>query len=130
MLTPDQFRVNEAWIAARINDEFLFVKEDPYDIYVLMDAASCYVLGHVLSRVVDEAPNDKDIHDLFNTAWQAKMQWAETLIITENSPADEIFSKHARQNGLSIKKVLISDLEPILGPLKELFASDFMRDST
>ncbi|MEA3415397.1 MAG: hypothetical protein U9R02_04445 [Thermodesulfobacteriota bacterium] len=130
MLTPDQFRVNEAWIAVRINDEFLFVKEEPYDIYVLIDAASCYVLGNVLSRVVDEAPYDKDIHDLFNTAWQAKRQWAKTLIITENLPADEIFSKHAQQNGLSIKKVSISDLEPILGPLKESFASNFMGGNT
>ena len=40
MLTPDQFEVNDAWIAVRINEEFLFVKEDPYDMFVLMDAAS------------------------------------------------------------------------------------------
>ena len=117
MLSPDQFRVNEAWIAVRINEAFLFVKEEPYDIYILMDAASCYVLGHVLSRVIDEAPNENDIHDLFQTAWQAKSQWAETLIITENSPAEDVFSKYARQNGLSVKKVSITDLEPILGPL-------------
>lgn len=130
MLSPDQFRVNEAWIAVRINEAFLFVKEEPYDIYILMDAASCYVLGHVLSRVIDEAPNENDIRDLFQTAWQAKSQWAETLIITENSPAEDVFSKHARQNGLSVKKVSISDLEPILGPLKESFTSDFMGGTT
>jgi len=129
MLAPDQFRVNEAWIAVRINDEFLYVQEDPYDIYVLVDAASCYVLGYVLSRVVDEAPNENDIRDLFKTAWNAKKQWAETLIITESSPADKIFSKHAREIGLSITKVSISDLEPIIGPLKESFASCFMGDS-
>ena len=48
MLAPDQFRVNEAWIAIRVNETFLFVKDEPYDIYVLIDAASAYVLGHVL----------------------------------------------------------------------------------
>lgn len=64
MLTPDQFRVNEAWIAIRVNEAFLFVKDEPYDIYVLMDAASAYVLGHVLSRVVDEAPHEKDVEAL------------------------------------------------------------------
>ena len=36
MLTPDQFRVNEAWIAVRVNEAFLFVKDEPSDIYVLM----------------------------------------------------------------------------------------------
>jgi hypothetical protein len=129
MITPDQFRVNEAWIAARINEEFLFVQDDPYDIYVLMDAASCYVLGHVLSRVFDEAPQEEDVKELFQTAFQAKNQWADILILTGNSPADDVFKKQGEQKGLSIKTVNPSDLEPILGPLKESFTSDFMRSS-
>jgi len=130
VITPDQFRVNEAWIAVRINEEFLFVQDEPYDIYVLMDAASCYVLGHVLSHVVDEAPQEKDVKELFQTAFQAKNQWADILILTGNSPADDVFKKQGEQKGLSIKTVNPSDLEPILGPLKESFASDFMRSST
>jgi len=72
MLMPDQFRVNEAWIAVRINEEFMFVKDEQYDMYVLMDAASAYVLGHVVSRVVDESPREKDVEDLFEKAWAAK----------------------------------------------------------
>lgn len=130
MFTPDQFRVNEAWIAVRINEEFLFVKNEPYDIYLLIDAASCYVLGHVLSRVVDEVPEETDINELFQTAFQAKNQWAEILILTENSPADNVFRKQAERKGISVKIVNTSDLEPILGPLKESFASDFMGSPT
>ena len=101
MLTPQQFRVNEAWIAVRINEEFLFVKDEPYDIYVLMDAGSAYVFGHVLSRVVDEAPNEKEVEALFRKAWEAKNQWAEKLIITENSTAHDAFRKQAVKNGLN-----------------------------
>lgn len=130
MISPDQFRVNEAWIAVRINEEFLLVQDEPYDIYVLVDAASCYVLGHVLSRVVDEAPKEKDVKDLFQAAFRAKNQWAEIVILTGNSPSDVVFRKKAEQEGLPIKIVSSSDLEPILGPLKESFASDFMRSST
>ncbi|NIA12046.1 MAG: hypothetical protein GWP10_20570 [Nitrospiraceae bacterium] len=96
----------------------------------MMDAASCYVLGHVLSRVVDEAPQEKDVKDLFQAAFQAKNQWADILILTGNSPSDDVFRKQAEQEGLSVKTVNPSDLEPILGPLKESFASDFMSDST
>ncbi len=88
MLTPDQFRVNEAWIVVRVNEDFLFVKDDPYDMYVLMDAASCYVLGHVLSRVTDEAPDEKQVEALFKEAWEAKEQWAEKLILIKNSIAE------------------------------------------
>ena len=130
MLTPDQFEVNEAWIAVRINEEFLFVKDEPYDIYVLMDAASAYVLGRVLSRVVDESPHDKDVEALFRRAWEAKKQWAEKLIVPENSIAENVFKLQAEKNGLSIEIIPLSDLEPIIGPLKELFASDFIGNAT
>ena len=130
MLTPDQFRVTEAWIALRVNESLLFVKDEPYDIYVLMDAASAYVLGHVLSRVVDEAPHEKDVEGLFKKAWEAKNQWAEKLILTENSIAEDVFRTQAEKNGLSVKIVPLSDLEPIVGPLKESFASDFLGNST
>lgn len=130
MITPDQFHVNEAWIAVRINEEFLLVQNEPYDIYVLMDAASCYVLGHLLSRVVDEAPQEKDVRNLFQTAFRAKSQWANILILTGNSPSDDVFRRQAEQEGLSVKTDSLSELEPILGPLKESFASDFMKSST
>jgi hypothetical protein len=130
MITPDQFHVNEAWIAVRINEEFLFVQDEPYDIYVLVDAASCYVLGHVLSRVVDEAPQEKDVRDLFQAAFRAKNQWANFLILTGNASSDDVFRRQAEQEGLSVKTVSLSDLEPILSPLKESFASDFLKRST
>ncbi len=127
---PDEFKVNEAWIAVRINEEFLFVKDEPYDIYVLMDAASAYVLGRVLSRVVEESPHDKDVEALFRKAWEAKKQWAEKLIVPENSIAENVFRIQAEKNGLSFEIVPLSDLEPIIGPLKELFASDFIGTAT
>jgi hypothetical protein len=130
MLTPDQFRVNEVWIAVRVNEAFLFVKDEPYDIYVLMDAASAYVLGHVLSRVVDEAPHEKEVEALFRKAWEAKNQWAEKLVVTENSIAENVFRTQAEKNGLYFEIVPLSDLEPIVGPLKESFASDFMGNAT
>jgi len=126
MLTPDQFSVNEAWIAIRINEAFMFVKDEPYDIYVLMDAASAYVLGNVLSKVVDEAPQEEDGEALFEEAWATKNQWAEKLIGPKSSIAENVFRRQAEQNGLSVETVPLSDLEPIVGPLKELFASDFM----
>jgi len=130
MITPDEFRVNEAWIAARINDEFLYIGGEPYDIYCLVDAASCYVLGHVFSQVANEAPIEADVQDLFQAAWQAKSQWAEMLIITEDSPAEEVFLKQAKLNGMGVKKIPFDALEPILGPLKESFHLDFMGNRT
>lgn len=130
MFDPNQFQVNEAWIAFQVNEEFLFVQGEPYDIHLLMDAASGYVLGHVLYRVVDGAPQQKDIEDLFRRAWEAKRQWAEKLIIANRAPADETFRKQAEMKGISVQIVSSKDLEPIIAPLKESFASDFMGRAT
>ncbi len=94
-----------------------------------MDAASCYIFGYILSHAVDEAPRKKDVKELFQTAFRTKNQWADILILTGNSPPDDVFRKEAEQNGLSVKIINQSDLEPVLGPLKEAFALNFMRGS-
>lgn len=125
ILAPNQFRVNEAWIAFRVNESFMFVQDEPYDIYVLMDAASAYAFGHVLVRVTDEIPEEKDIDTLFQEAWGAKRQWPRKLILPEDDPAKNIFRMQAEKNGLSFEMVPLSDLSPIVEPMKELFASQF-----
>ena len=72
MLSPDQFKVNQVWIAFRVNETFMFVEDEPYDIYTLIDGASTYVFGHVLMRVADEILKQEDIDTLFQDAWAAK----------------------------------------------------------
>ncbi|MDM8539140.1 hypothetical protein QUF70_20495 [Desulfobacterales bacterium HSG17] len=123
--SPVQFSVNEVWVAVRVNDEFIFVKGEPYDIYVLMDAASTFVFGQVLSRV-DKEPSEKDVEDLFQTAWAAKKQWAKTLIVEKDSTAEDVFRIQAEKNGISVNILSVSEFEPIAGDLKELFAKSFM----
>lgn len=121
MLTPDQFRVNEVWIAFRVNESFTFVQDDPYDIYVLVDAASAYALGHVVVKVTDEKPKEKDVDTLFQGAWGAKKQWPTKLILPEDDLAENIFRKQAEKNGLSFETMPLSDLSPIVEPMKEWF---------
>ena len=130
MFTPDMFEVNDAWIAVRINEQFLFVKEDPYDMFVLMDAASTYVLGFVFSRVVDEAPIVKDVEELFEKAWGAKRQWPKRLIVTDDSIASNVFIQEAEKNGIPFDIVPIADLSSIIGPLKESFVNYFIAKRT
>lgn len=131
MLHPNQFEVNEAWIAFKVNgdESFITVADEPYDMYVLMDAASTYVLGHIISRTADGTPQEKEVEDIFNKAWQTKKQWPKKFIITENSTADKTFRKQAEKNGLPTEYVPLSDLESIVSPLKESFVSDFFGSS-
>jgi len=130
MLTPQHFKVNEVWIVIRINEDFLFVKDEPYDMYVLLDAASTFVFGFVFSKVVDEAPYEKDVEELFKKAWEAKRQWAKKLIVADKSIANDVFIRQAEKNGLEFDAVPVPDLEPIIGPLKESFEKDFIGKTT
>ena len=126
MLTPDQFKVNEAWIAIRVNEEFIFVKNDPHDIFVLVDAASAFVLGFVFSSVVDESPKEQDVENLFNEAWETKQEWPRKLIVADDSIANDVFIKQAQRNGFEFDTVPTSCLVPIVGELKETFSRNFM----
>lgn len=126
MLTPDQFEVNEAWIAIRVNEEFIFVEDNPYDIFVLLDGASAYVFGFVLSSVVDESPNEKDVENLFKEAWETKQEWARKLIVADDSIANDVFKKEAKKHAFEIDTVPGFSLAPIVGELKETFCRDFM----
>lgn len=46
MLHPNQFHVNETWIAFQLNDAPIITDRDgDFNIIALMDAASCFILG-------------------------------------------------------------------------------------
>ena len=46
MLHPNQFQVNEAWIAFKLNDEPIHTEMDgDFDFIALMDAGSCFIVS-------------------------------------------------------------------------------------
>jgi len=48
MLQPDQFEVNEAWIAFKLNDVPIHTATDgDFNFLALIDAASCFLLCFV-----------------------------------------------------------------------------------
>src|SRR5690606_24375073 len=49
VLHPSQFKVNQTWIAFKMNDVPIRTLQDgDLDIITLMDAGSCFILGSVL----------------------------------------------------------------------------------
>jgi hypothetical protein len=46
VLHPEQFEVNEAWIAFQLNGAPIRTEDDgDFNFIALMDAASCFILG-------------------------------------------------------------------------------------
>ena len=124
-MKTNQYKVNEIWVAVRINDSFLYVNDIPYDIFVLMDAVDAHVFGHILAKVSDGTPTLADVDTLLQKAWTYKNQWPEKLVIPENSPASAVFKQAADKNGLTIDSIPLSSLSPVIAPLIEKFADDY-----
>jgi hypothetical protein len=125
MFKSNQFAVNEAWLVVKVNDFPLLVGEDAYDMYVIMDVASTYVFGHVLSNAADDAPPEEDVQALFMKAWAAKRQWPKRLMLTGNTPVERVFRLVAENNGIAIESVSLSSVSALVRPVKKSFASGF-----
>ena len=121
MYTPQHFKVNEAWTVLRANDIPLMLQKKPYFCYVLMDAASAYVLGQVLAPG-NEAPSEAEVEALFLRSWQGKNQWAQRLILTTEDEVQGVFAASAKEKGMRIEVIPISQLQPMADPLKQSFA--------
>lgn len=114
----NQFRVNEAWIACRLQT-LDTVAGDPVDIYILLDAASGYIFGHLL--VLDEIPSAPEAQALFAKAYEMKRQWPTKLIAAKLDPALKIFQAQADAAGFSLEVVPAPYLEDIVGPIQESY---------
>lgn len=118
---------DKIWIAIRINDTFLNINDEPYDVYVLMNAMSASVLGHTLAKA-DQPPIMSDVKSLFKKACNKEGGWPSKLIIPDSSKAQEIFKTVAGDNNLNVESIPLSKLSPIIKPLIEAFAQEAEED--
>lgn len=118
-LTPAQFETNQAWIVARL-DSMLFVKDEPVDVYVLVDAASTYVFGQIV--YLGSTPSRQEFKALFKRARKKGKGWPTKLYIPKEDPAEDMLKGIASGSGITPETIPLPYLDPILGPLKESFA--------
>ena len=119
-LQHSQFRVNEAWIACRLQS-FDMVASAPVDLYVLIDAASSYIFGHLL--VLDEVPSPDETQALFAKAYSAKGEWPTKLIAPKLDPALPAFQEQADAGGFPMEVVPVTYLEEFVRPLQASYDS-------
>ncbi len=125
MLHPNQFKVNQAWIAVRVNDSFLYVAGEPYDLYILVDAASAYVFGHLASKTVEDGPELPDIEGLFQQAGSLKNQYPIELIVPDNFIPKKQFKAICDIKGIGFREVPEGDLSLIIDDIKQSFEEFF-----
>lgn len=129
MLHPNQFEVNEAWIAFQLNRVPILTERDgPLNCLALMDAASCYILGSELVAVDKVEPNLRESRRLLDLGRKHKQQLPKTLFIAREQAAD-VLEREAGRQKIEVVRVPESELTLLIGEARDLFHERFGADT-
>ncbi len=117
-INPAQFKPNEAWVISRLKS-ILFVKNEPVDIYILMDAATGYAFPPL--TFLGELPSAKEFQAYFKRARKNVKTWPKTLYLGKEDPAEALLKPIAEEIGATFSMVPTTHLNPILQPLRESY---------
>jgi pyruvate formate-lyase activating enzyme-like uncharacterized protein len=121
MLRPNQFHVNETWIAFQLNEAPIITDRDgDFNIIALMDAASRFILGmgYVKSNTLELS--HQEANELLKTGYDHKKQYPKEIIIPNHMVTD-VLALEAKSNGIKVKREAEQMLEIFLGEARESF---------
>lgn len=125
MLYPDQFQVNEAWVAFKLNDEPILTEQDgDFDFIALIDAASCFILSSAPVPAKLAEPTQLESRRLLKQGQAHKKQWPKTLFIPTEQPA-QFLAAEAERFGVRVVRVAEDQLLLLIGEVKETFRERF-----
>ena len=125
MLHPKQFKVNEAWIAFRLNRAPVRTEHDgDFNCIALMDAASCFLLGSELVPVAAKEPTQVQLRRLLKTAKRHKQALPKTLFVARGDATDLLAHEAAQQN-IDVVRIPESELLIFTREARDAFAERF-----
>jgi hypothetical protein len=130
VLHPNQFYVNEAWIAFKLNDEPIHTASDgDFNFIALMDAASCFILSSTLVPASAAEPSKTEAKRLLREGQAHKQQFPKTLFIPSEQPAN-LLTVEAEREGITIVRVPEDQLLLFIAEAREDFRERFSGGST
>jgi len=130
MLCPNQFRVNEAWIAFRLNDAPIRTEFDgDFNCLALMDAASCFILTNAFIPANDKQISTLEARRLLKKGSEQKHELPETLFIPSNETADNL-AHEAQRQGVTVVRVPEDQLIMFTGEARKGFKEHLGGEST
>ena len=125
MLHPNQFQVNEAWIAFKLNDTPISTEADGhFDIVALMDAASCFIVSTALVPVGITGPSKVEAKRLFQEGQTHNQQLPTTLFLSGGQPA-KFLTAEAERQGITVVPIPDDQLVMFVGEAREGFRERF-----
>ena len=129
MLHPKQFKVNEAWIAFRLNNVPIRTEQDgDFNCIALMDAASCFILSSEFIPITAVEPSRAQFRRLLKAAKRHKQQLPRTLFVPREDVADQA-ALEATDQRIDVVRVPESELLIFVGEAREGFAERFEEEA-
>ena len=120
-LHPNQFRVNEAWIAFQLNDAPIeTIHDGSFNCIALMDAASCFILGNAFVATAAPAPSPAELRRLLKTGWEYMRKYPNTLFVPEGR-FEAAVSAEATRRGIVVIPVQADQLLTFIGEARQGF---------
>ncbi|HEX5646456.1 MAG TPA: hypothetical protein VFX56_05755 [Nitrospira sp.] len=127
MLHPNQFKVNKAWIAFRLNDAPIVTERDgDFDCIALMDAASCYILGMEMYSARATGPSANEARRLLQQGQGRESKLPQRLFVAEGAVAGAMYQEAARLN-IEVVTVPEEELLVFIGDARDGFKERFGR---
>ena len=118
---PNQFQVDEAWIIFKLNDEPLRTDRDGlFNIFCLMDAASCFILGNAFVEIDQSEPSTMEFAGLLEKGWAHHQQLPTTLFVPTGQFLTNV-PEEAERQGIAVKRVKEGDLVPFIRESRQGF---------
>jgi hypothetical protein len=125
VLHPNQFQVNEAWIAFKLNEAPVRTESDgDFNLIALMDAASCFIVSTTLVPVSEPEPSKIEAKRLLKEGQAHKQQLPRTLFVPNDQPA-KILTAEAKCQGVTVIRVPEAQLLPFIGEARNGFKERF-----
>jgi hypothetical protein len=120
-MQPKDFRVNQTWLAYRINRAPLNVGGQEINLYVLQDAASMFLFGNAFAPAGSDWPPAREVEKLLDSAYAKKDEWPSELVLPGNPEPENSFAMAARNRGINVRNVPESQLSFYIKDTQEAY---------
>ncbi len=119
------FKENDAWVIFRLDTR---VKDQPVDIFLLMDLPSGIILG--FESILGLTLNPEETQKLLQGGRDQKGRWPRRVLIGKGDPSEKTIQTALSSYGVKLDSVVRGQLEPLIAPVKESYGQHFYSPSS
>jgi hypothetical protein len=127
MLHPNNYRVDETWVAFQLNDAPIPTEQDgDFNCLVLMDAASCYIVSSAMISAEEAEPSLMESKRMLKQGKEQNGAFPLELLIPEELCA-RVLAAEAERQGIGVVRLPESELRVYTEETRKVFRKKFGR---